>query len=50
MKYKQGLPPHLLMFGQQGTDQVDRFPIGGWTEDTIAEYLDDNLAKPDEAA
>lgn len=44
IKYKQGQKPRLLMFDAEG-EVAETVPIGGWNEDTIVEYLDDNLGK-----
>ena len=42
MRYKQGQKPRLLMVADDG-EVAETVPIGGWNEDTVAEYLDDNL-------
>ncbi|KAH8062794.1 hypothetical protein JL721_8702 [Aureococcus anophagefferens] len=38
----EGQKPRLLMVDDDG-EVAETVPIGGWNEDTVAEYLDDNL-------
>ena len=40
--YRQGQKPRLVLVDEEG-DVGETLPIGGWTEDTIAEYLADAI-------
>ena len=40
--YRQGQKPRLVLV-DEGGDVGETLPIGGWTEDTIAEYLADAI-------
>ena len=40
--YRQGQKPRLVLVDEEG-DVGETLPIGGWTEDTIVEYLADTI-------
>ena len=47
--YRQGQKPRLVLVDEEG-DVGETLPIGGWTEDTIVEYLADTIGAAAAAA
>ena len=43
VRFRQGQSPRLVMLDEAG-EKLETVPIGGWTFDTIIEYLDDALS------
>ncbi|KAJ1451470.1 hypothetical protein M885DRAFT_620799 [Pelagophyceae sp. CCMP2097] len=43
VKFKQGQKPQLVMIGADGAKDV--VSVAGWSAETVAEYLTDNLAQ-----